>query len=87
MDGIDPFGRWLASLSTNTGTVNRPFLDVSFVNVIVNAGTLIAGTYYGNVTVTGTGASNSPQSVLVVLNVLSPGTNPGPQLSSRLGHR
>ena len=71
---------WL-SVSPTTGTVTTPFLDVSFVNVSVNAASLAAGTYYGNVQVTAPGASNSPQTVLVVLDVLPPGSNPGPQLS------
>ena len=51
---------WL-NLSTTTGTVTRPFLDVSFVNVSVNAASLAAGTYFGNIQVTASGASNSPQ--------------------------
>jgi trimeric autotransporter adhesin len=71
---------WL-SISPTTGTVTTPFLDVSFVNVSVNAASLAAGTYYGNVQVTAPGASNSPQTVLVVLDVLPAGSNPGPQLS------
>jgi uncharacterized protein (TIGR03437 family) len=70
---------WL-SLSATSGTVNRPFLDVSFVDVSVDATSLETGTYYGNVQVTAPGASNSPQTVLVVLNVLQPGSNPGPLL-------
>jgi uncharacterized protein (TIGR03437 family) len=70
---------WL-SLSATTGTVNHPFLDVSFVDVIVNAQALAPGQYFGNVQVTAPGASNSPQAVVVVLNVLPAGSNPGPQL-------
>ncbi len=70
---------WL-SVSPATGTVNRPSLDVSFVDVTVNAKVLTPGTYYGNIQVTAPGASNSPQTVVVVLNVLAAGSNPGPQL-------
>jgi uncharacterized protein (TIGR03437 family) len=72
-------GNWL-SLSQATGTVTQPFLDVSFVDVSVNAQGLPAGQYFGNVQVTAPGASNSPQTVLVVLDVLPAGSNPGPQL-------
>lgn len=68
---------WL-SVSPNSGTVTRPFLDVGFVNVSVDAHALSTGTYYGQVTVTAPGASNSPQTAVVVLTVLPPGSNPGP---------
>jgi hypothetical protein len=70
---------WL-SVSADSGTVLRPFLDVSFVNVVVNASSLAAGTYYGQVTVSAAGASNSPQTALVVLTVLAAGSNPGPDV-------
>ena len=70
---------WL-SVSPSSGTVNRPFLDVSFIDVTVNAQGLASGQYFGNVQVTAPGASNSPQTVLVVVDVLPPGSNPGPQL-------
>jgi uncharacterized protein (TIGR03437 family) len=73
-------GGWL-SVEPPNGTVTTPYLDVSFLNVSVNAAALATGTYYGNVQVTAPGASNSPQTVLVVLQVLPPGSNPGPQLS------
>jgi trimeric autotransporter adhesin len=71
---------WL-SLSANSGVVNRPFLDVSFLNISVNASSLAAGTYYGSVQVGASEADNAPQTVLVVLNVLPPGSNPGPEVS------
>ena len=71
---------WL-SLSTTSGTVNRPFLDVSFTNVLVNARSLATGVYYGSIQVSATGADNAPQTVLVVLNVLPPGSNPGPEVN------
>ena len=70
---------WL-SLSATSGTVTRPFLDVSFVDVSVNAQGLAAGQYFGSVQVTAPGASNSPQTAVVVLEVLPAGSNPGPQL-------
>ena len=74
---LPPASGWL-SLSATTGTVNRPFLDVSFTNVIVNASSLAPGAYYGQIQVTAQGASNSPQTALVVLTVLPAGSNPGP---------
>ena len=71
---------WL-SVSSNSGTVNRPLLDVSFIDVSVNANQLPPpGTYYGQIVVSATGAGNSPQTALVVLNVLTPGSNPGPDV-------
>jgi trimeric autotransporter adhesin len=70
---------WL-SVSDNSGTVIRPLLDVSFINVIVNASSLAAGTYYGQITVSASTASNSPQTALVVLTVLPAGSNPGPDV-------
>lgn len=71
---------WL-KVSANSGTVVRPFLDVSFVDVSVDAGSLAAGTYYGQVQVSSSGASNSPQTAVVVLTVLPAGSNPGPVVS------
>src|SRR5207245_7565370 len=70
---------WL-SLSATSGTVSQPFLDVSFIDVSVNVRSLSPGNYFGNVQVTAPGASNSPQTILVVLNVLQAGSNPGPQV-------
>lgn len=71
---------WL-SVSPTSGTVIRPLLDVSFIDVNVNTSQLPPqGTYYGQIVVTATGASNSPQTALVVLNVLAAGSNPGPDV-------
>ncbi len=72
-------GNWL-SLSQSNGTVTRPFLDVSNVDVIVSAGTLTAGNYFGQIQVRAAGASNTPQTVSVVLNVLAPNTTLGPEV-------
>ena len=47
-------GSWL-KLSATSGTVVRPFLDVSFVNIGVNADSLAPGTYYGQVQVSSAG--------------------------------
>lgn len=76
---IPPASGWL-SVSASSGTVNRPFLDVSFTNVMVNAGSLAPGDYYGQVQISAAGASNSPQIAVVALKVLPPGSNPGPDV-------
>ncbi len=70
---------WL-SVSPASGTVQQPYLDVSLVNVSVDPTGLSAGTYYGQIQITASGANNSPQSVSIVLTMLPPGTNPGPQV-------
>jgi uncharacterized protein (TIGR03437 family) len=70
---------WL-SISQPSGTVVQPLQDVSFVNVIVDASSLQPGDYFGNIQVSASGADNSPQSLVVVLNVLPPGSNPGPEV-------
>jgi uncharacterized protein (TIGR03437 family) len=72
-------GSWL-SVSTTSGTVVRPFLDVTYIDLQVDASSLVPGTYYGKVQVSSTGAGNSPQTALVVLTVLPPGSNPGPDV-------
>jgi uncharacterized protein (TIGR03437 family) len=72
---------WLSASPVSGTTVVRPFLDVSFVSVSVDAHALAPGTYYGQVKVTAAGASNSPQSAVVVLTVLPAGSNPGPVVS------
>jgi uncharacterized protein (TIGR03437 family) len=70
---------WL-SVDQTSGTVPRPFLDVSPVNVSINPAGLPPGTYYGQIQVKAAGAANSPQSVSVVLNLLPAGSNPGPEI-------
>ncbi|HEV3196479.1 MAG TPA: hypothetical protein VGZ73_01200, partial [Bryobacteraceae bacterium] len=70
---------WL-SLSATSGTVSTPLLDVSFVDVLVNAQSLAPGNYFGSILVSAPGAANSPQAITVVLNVLPPGSNPGPEV-------
>ena len=72
-------GSWL-SISQASGTVATPFTDVSPVNVSIDPSGLKAGNYYGQIQVTSSGAANSPQAVAVVVNVLPPGSNPGPEV-------
>jgi hypothetical protein len=72
-------GNWL-QISSTSGTVQRPFLDVSTVTGSVNPAGLATGMYYGQIQIASTGAVNSPQSLTVILNVFSSGTNLGPQV-------
>jgi uncharacterized protein (TIGR03437 family) len=72
-------GNWL-SLSQTSGTVARPFLDFSPVDVIIDGSNLKAGNYFGQIQVRAAGANNSPQSVSVVVNVLPPGSTLGPEV-------
>ena len=72
-------GNWL-QLSSTSGTVQRPFLDVSTLSASVNPSGLAAGTYYGIIQIASSGAVNSPQSLTVILNILPQGTNLGPQI-------
>lgn len=72
-------GNWL-SITPASGTVQRPFLSVSNLNVTVTAANLTPGLYYGRIQIASSGAVNSPQLVTVILNVLPAGTNLGPQI-------
>jgi uncharacterized protein (TIGR03437 family) len=70
---------WL-SLSSTSGMVARPYLDVSSVNANVNPASLTAGTYYGQIQVTVPGFGNLLQTISVVLTVLPRGSSPGPEV-------
>jgi trimeric autotransporter adhesin len=72
-------GNWL-QISSGSGTVAQPFLDVSPVNASVSPSGLAAGTYYGQIQIASAAAVNSPQLLTVILTVLPPGTNLGPQI-------
>ncbi len=71
-------GNWL-QISPSSGTVSRPYLDVSLVTVSINPGTLAAGTYYGQIQVSAP-AANTPQVMTVILAVLPAGLSLGPQI-------
>ena len=76
-------GNWLL-LSTPGGTVQQPFLDVSSVQVTIDptvAPMLAPGDYYGQIQIACPPAVNSPQLVTVILTVLPPGSDPGPEVS------
>jgi len=71
-------GSWL-KIGTASGTVARPLLDVSMVNVSVETAALAPGEYYGKIEVAGA-TDNSPQYVTVLLTVLPEGSDPGPEV-------
>ena len=70
---------WL-SLSGASGSVQTALTDASPLDVQINPTGLAAGDYYGEVQVSSPGASNSPQFVTVILNVLPAGTVPPPEV-------
>jgi uncharacterized protein (TIGR03437 family) len=77
-------GNWLL-LSSAGGTVQTPYLDVNLLTASIDPGVLgglAAGNYYGQIQITDpTGqAVNSPQVVTVILTVLAPGSDPGPEI-------
>ena len=61
---------------TSTAGASLPPL----VNGAIDASTLTPGEYYGQIQVFSPDADNSPQTVSVVLDVLSTGTDPGPEV-------
>jgi uncharacterized protein (TIGR03437 family) len=75
---------WL-TLSSNSGIIQRPYLDISTVNAIIDPtvlATLQPGNHYGQIQIADANglAANSPQVVNVILNVLAPGSDPGPEI-------
>jgi hypothetical protein len=70
-------GNWL-SVTPAAGTTDASSLTVPLVDVSVNAASLAPGEYHGRIQVQAGSADNSPQYVSVVLNVLPPGSDPGP---------
>ena len=71
-------GNWLQISATN-GTVQRPYQDVSLVNVSINPATLGPGTYNGRIQVSAV-AANTPQLMTVILTVLPVGFTLGAQI-------
>lgn len=69
---------WLR-VSTDTGRVERPYLDVSFFDVLVDPSRLPPGEHYGRIEVR-SDAPNSPQVITVLAVVLAPGSSVGPEL-------
>lgn len=69
---------WLR-LSSRSGRVDRPFVDLSNVEVAIDQSGLAPGEYYGQIDIRAA-ADNSPQIVSVILNVAREGTNLGPEV-------
>lgn len=72
-------GDWL-QVSSSSGSVQQPSVDVSTLSARINPAGLKAGTYYGKIQISSGAAINSPQSLTVILNVLAETTNLGLQL-------
>lgn len=70
---------WLR-LSSPTGSAPRPYLDISTLEISADPAGLAAGEYYGRVEIASPSAQNSPQTVAIVLTVVPPGSNPGPDV-------
>jgi uncharacterized protein (TIGR03437 family) len=70
-------GSWLA-VFPQSGQTDAASPIVPQVRVNVNPQGLAAGTYYGTVKVSSSGATNDPQFVSVILTVLPAGSNLGP---------
>ncbi|HTM49950.1 MAG TPA: hypothetical protein VL285_14760 [Bryobacteraceae bacterium] len=68
---------WLV-VTPASGASDAASLEVPLIDVAINAAGLDPGEYYGRVRVTAGAADNTPQYVTVVLNVLPPGSDPGP---------
>ncbi len=68
---------WL-TVTPASGSTDAASLSVPLVNVAVDQTGLAPGEYYGQIQVSSPTADNSPQIVSVVLDVLPPGSNPGP---------
>jgi uncharacterized protein (TIGR03437 family) len=70
-------GPWLTVFPAG-GQTDASSAIVPQVRVNVNPQGLNAGTYYGSVKISSSGATNDPQFVSVILTVLPPGSNLGP---------
>ncbi len=73
-------GSWL-TVAPNSGSSQGLAQAGSPINVSVNPQGLAAGTYYGTVQVTSSGALNTPQSITVSFTVLAAGMNPPEQVT------
>jgi trimeric autotransporter adhesin len=69
---------WLSATPANGTTVSASLTGAPVVTVSVNPAGLQPGVYYGLVTVKSSGAANTPQAVVVALQVLLPGTDVAP---------
>jgi sugar lactone lactonase YvrE len=69
---------WL-SVDKSAGNIANPFKDVALVSVMVNPAGLSAGDYFGQIVVTSTGTTGSPQVIPVTLSVVT--ADPGLDVS------
>ena len=67
---------YTATTGTSWLTTTASGATPGSLSIGVNPGTMAAGTYTGSVSVASTGASNSPQSIPVTLNVTAAATKP-----------
>ena len=70
---------WLRLLNAS-GTADASTPEGSAAELTVDPSSLAPGTYYARVRVSATGAPNSPQTVAIALNVLSPSTAAGAEI-------
>jgi uncharacterized protein (TIGR03437 family) len=70
---------WL-SLSKTSGSVQSALTDLSPFDVLIDASKLGQGEYFGQIAITSPGASNSPQYITIVVNVLATGSKLGPDV-------
>ena len=68
---------WL-QVGPESGSTDAAASGTASVSVDIDHGALAAGAYYGQIQVAAPDASNSPQTVTVVLNVLPADADPGP---------
>jgi hypothetical protein len=68
---------WLKA-TPGSGFSTGGSFDIPLVDVSIDPGGLAPGEYDGTIQVTSGVADNSPQTISVILNVLPPGSNPGP---------
>ncbi|MBL8216434.1 MAG: hypothetical protein JNK87_37295 [Bryobacterales bacterium] len=72
-------GDWL-HVTPDSGRVDRPLRDVTFLDVAINPAGLAPGEYYGRVEVTAGPADNTPQIATVLLKVLPAGSAQVPEV-------
>ena len=68
---------WL-QVGPDSGSTDAAASETPSVSVDIDHGALAAGVYYGQIQVAAPDASNSPQTVAIVLNVLPADADPGP---------
>jgi uncharacterized protein (TIGR03437 family) len=83
LTGADSAGNklnWLVVVTPTSGVSTAGADLPPLVSVAIDASNLSPGEYYGQIQVFSTDADNSPQTISVVLDVLSTGSDPGPEV-------